>query len=144
MTSTTQWGGGGGGGGRGERRPPSLKGGPKTTKVIKFSWPLYNYDVIAIPVKILPPGPVQHLGGPATTYFSNLVKPNTAYLVYLRVRVVIFASIIKHENKVLERFFEWTVLLSMKFPRDFRHVNGPLDQRVVIWIILAKYVTVLF
>ena len=58
------------------------------------------------------------------------------YLVNLRVRLVVFASVVKNERKVSHRILHGLVAVGPDAGRDLLHVYGPLDDVVVVWVVV--------
>ena len=58
------------------------------------------------------------------------------YLVNLRVRLVVFASVVKNERKVGHGILHRLVAVGPDASRDLLHVNGPLDDVVIVGIVV--------
>jgi len=59
-----------------------------------------------------------------------------SYLVDERVRLIVFAGIVKHEHKVTDHVFNTIILASGHSLMDALHVDRPLDHLIVVWVFL--------
>lgn len=62
----------------------------------------------------------------------------TAYLINLGVRFIVFECVIKHQNKIGYQIIKIFITISLQFLRNYFKVDGPLDNFVIIRILLQS------
>lgn len=67
--------------------------------------------------------------------YANLLQ-NQSIFVQLRVRFIVFAGIFEHEHKIRCDLIDGFVHLSFQLVGDFFHINGILDDVVIVRIVL--------